>query len=187
MSPRCVDVLEGLLTKDPSKRLGCAHAAAAAADARARLKGEGGRNSAAGGGGGGGGGGGRGLKKSSGVDAGNRPSLLRQALVGTRDDTGDDLDSTSSSSSSSSSSSRYRDERGTVTGVMFLTNGHTIEVECGRDAGAEEIKAHPFFDGIDWKAMLRGEVPPPWTPVRKMQERDREREMEKREKREKRD
>ncbi len=30
--------------------------------------------------------------------------------------------------------------------------------------GAEEIKAHPFFKGIDWAALERREVTPPWTP-----------------------
>jgi hypothetical protein len=27
-----------------------------------------------------------------------------------------------------------------------------------------QIKAHPFFRGIDWDALLRKEVSPPWVP-----------------------
>ena len=30
---------------------------------------------------------------------------------------------------------------------------------------AEEIKAHPFFEGLDWGALERKEIPPPWKPV----------------------
>lgn len=31
-------------------------------------------------------------------------------------------------------------------------------------ADAEEVKAHPFFEGLDWKALERKEIPPPWKP-----------------------
>jgi serum/glucocorticoid-regulated kinase 2 len=30
--------------------------------------------------------------------------------------------------------------------------------------GGEEIKAHPFFSGMDWAAMMRKEIPPPFKP-----------------------
>ncbi|RKO88226.1 kinase C-like protein, partial [Blyttiomyces helicus] len=33
----------------------------------------------------------------------------------------------------------------------------------GRD-DAEEIKRHPWFDGVDWDAFLEKRVPPPWVP-----------------------
>jgi protein-serine/threonine kinase len=29
------------------------------------------------------------------------------------------------------------------------------------------LKAHPFFDGIDWDALLKKEIPPPFKPVLK--------------------
>lgn len=31
--------------------------------------------------------------------------------------------------------------------------------------GAEEIKAHPFFKSIDWSALDKMEITPPWTPA----------------------
>lgn len=31
--------------------------------------------------------------------------------------------------------------------------------------GADEIKAHAFFEGVPWKALLRREVPMPWRPA----------------------
>jgi len=30
--------------------------------------------------------------------------------------------------------------------------------------GGKEIKAHPFFRGLDWAALDRMEIPPPWRP-----------------------
>lgn len=30
---------------------------------------------------------------------------------------------------------------------------------------AADIKAHPFFEGLDWDALERKEIPPPWKPV----------------------
>jgi serine/threonine protein kinase len=35
----------------------------------------------------------------------------------------------------------------------------------GGSEDAEEIKAHPWFEGIDWNAFLRKEIPAPYTPV----------------------
>ena len=29
---------------------------------------------------------------------------------------------------------------------------------------AEEIKSHPFFEGLDWKALENKQIPPPWKP-----------------------
>ncbi|KAA0152224.1 hypothetical protein FNF29_04088 [Cafeteria roenbergensis] len=29
---------------------------------------------------------------------------------------------------------------------------------------ASDIKSHPFFAGVDWAALARREIPPPWTP-----------------------
>lgn len=29
---------------------------------------------------------------------------------------------------------------------------------------AEEIMEHPFFQGIDWKALEEKRIPPPWRP-----------------------
>ena len=34
---------------------------------------------------------------------------------------------------------------------------------CGA-GDAAEVKAHPFFGGVDWAALLDGRVPPPWVP-----------------------
>jgi serine/threonine protein kinase len=34
----------------------------------------------------------------------------------------------------------------------------------GTDRDAEEIKAHPFFRGLDWLALERKEVTPPYQP-----------------------
>lgn len=31
--------------------------------------------------------------------------------------------------------------------------------------GAHEIRAHAFFEGVDWDALMRREVSPPWRPV----------------------
>jgi hypothetical protein len=33
---------------------------------------------------------------------------------------------------------------------------------------AEEIKAHPFFKGIDWEAVMRKEVPPEFKPPNRL-------------------
>ena len=30
---------------------------------------------------------------------------------------------------------------------------------------AEELKAHPFFDGLDWVALENKQIPPPWKPT----------------------
>lgn len=30
---------------------------------------------------------------------------------------------------------------------------------------AEEVKAHPFFDGLDWNALENKQIPPPWKPT----------------------
>ena len=30
---------------------------------------------------------------------------------------------------------------------------------------AEELKAHPFFDGLDWTALENKQIPPPWKPT----------------------
>jgi Serine/threonine protein kinase len=35
----------------------------------------------------------------------------------------------------------------------------------GGPGDAEEIKAHPWFDGVDWDAILRKEVQAPFTPI----------------------
>jgi len=37
----------------------------------------------------------------------------------------------------------------------------------GANGDAAELKAHPFFHGIDWDALLRKEIPPPFKPVLK--------------------
>ncbi|KAJ1554361.1 Serine/threonine-protein kinase N2, partial [Cladochytrium tenue] len=34
----------------------------------------------------------------------------------------------------------------------------------GGRLGAEEIKRHSYFAGLDWDAMLKKAVPPPWKP-----------------------
>ena len=34
----------------------------------------------------------------------------------------------------------------------------------GVDGGAAELKRHQWFDGLDWDALVRREVPPPWVP-----------------------
>lgn len=31
--------------------------------------------------------------------------------------------------------------------------------------GAADVKAHPFFSSIDWDALLRLEIPPPFNPL----------------------
>ena len=33
--------------------------------------------------------------------------------------------------------------------------------------GAKNVKAHPFFSGVDWDKVSRREVPPPWAPTKK--------------------
>jgi serine/threonine protein kinase len=35
----------------------------------------------------------------------------------------------------------------------------------GGDGDWTEIKVHPFFDGIDWDALLRKEIEPEWKPA----------------------
>jgi len=37
----------------------------------------------------------------------------------------------------------------------------------GAKGDAAELKAHPFFEGINWDALLRKEIPPPFKPVLK--------------------
>ncbi|KAJ3290953.1 Serine/threonine kinase [Rhizoclosmatium sp. JEL0117] len=37
----------------------------------------------------------------------------------------------------------------------------------GGRLGSEEIKQHPYFDGIDWNAMMQKKVTPPWKPTLK--------------------
>ena len=32
-------------------------------------------------------------------------------------------------------------------------------------ADAEEVKMQPFFEGMDWAALERKEIPPPWKPT----------------------
>ena len=32
--------------------------------------------------------------------------------------------------------------------------------------GASEIKCHPFFESIDWPALYRREIPPPFNPLK---------------------
>jgi hypothetical protein len=34
----------------------------------------------------------------------------------------------------------------------------------GSHGGASEIKKHPFFAEIDWNAMMRKKIPPPYKP-----------------------
>ena len=40
------------------------------------------------------------------------------------------------------------------------------QLRLGSGAGdAEDIKTHPFFYGLDWKALENKEIPPPWKPT----------------------
>ena len=41
----------------------------------------------------------------------------------------------------------------------LLTKAVDKRLGCGPD-GIAEVKAHPFFSGIDWEAMLRMEIKP---------------------------
>ena len=39
-------------------------------------------------------------------------------------------------------------------------------LRLGSGAGdSEDIKVHPFFDGLDWKALENKQIPPPWKPT----------------------
>lgn len=41
----------------------------------------------------------------------------------------------------------------------------TLRLGCRvGDGGVEAIKAHPFFEGMDWEALLARRVTPPWVP-----------------------
>jgi serine/threonine protein kinase len=35
----------------------------------------------------------------------------------------------------------------------------------GGPSDAEEIKAHPWFEGVDWDSYLRKEIPAPYVPI----------------------
>jgi len=32
------------------------------------------------------------------------------------------------------------------------------------DGDVEAVKAHPFFEGLDWEALYRRQIEPPWRP-----------------------
>jgi hypothetical protein len=40
-------------------------------------------------------------------------------------------------------------------------------VRLGSAGGAQEVRAHRFFHGVDWEALLRREVVPPFNPCRR--------------------
>jgi protein-serine/threonine kinase len=50
-----------------------------------------------------------------------------------------------------------------VKGLLNRNPKHRL----GAKDDARELKIHPFFDGIDWDALLRKEIPPPFKPVLK--------------------
>jgi hypothetical protein len=35
----------------------------------------------------------------------------------------------------------------------------------GGRLGAEEVKKHPYFNGVDWDAFMTKKVTPPWKPT----------------------
>ena len=39
------------------------------------------------------------------------------------------------------------------------------EERLGSTKGAEEIKGHPWFENIDWTALLRSSIKPPFLPI----------------------
>ena len=46
---------------------------------------------------------------------------------------------------------------------QLLTRDPHKRLGCG-DGDAAEVKKHPFFSFIDWKALLKGRMKPPWKP-----------------------
>ena len=40
-----------------------------------------------------------------------------------------------------------------------------VDRRLGSVNGAADVKAHAFFRGVDWDAVVNKEVPPPWVPV----------------------
>lgn len=45
----------------------------------------------------------------------------------------------------------------------FLCADQSLRMGCS-PAGAEEIKNHKWFRGVDWQMVLKRQVPPPWIP-----------------------
>jgi len=40
-----------------------------------------------------------------------------------------------------------------------------LNLRLGRDKnGSEEVKAHSWFRGVDWRMVFERRVPPPWVP-----------------------
>ncbi|KAI8588262.1 kinase-like domain-containing protein [Geranomyces variabilis] len=53
----------------------------------------------------------------------------------------------------------------TLSLLQGLMNKNPARRLGGGRLGAEEIKRHPYFIGVDWKAFMDKRVPPPWVPT----------------------
>ncbi|KAJ3166445.1 Serine/threonine kinase [Geranomyces variabilis] len=53
----------------------------------------------------------------------------------------------------------------TLSLLQGLMNKNPARRLGGGRLGAEEIKRHPYFIGVDWKAFMDKRIPPPWVPT----------------------
>ena len=45
----------------------------------------------------------------------------------------------------------------------FLCAERNIRLGCSK-SGPDEVKAHKWFKGVDWKVVFDRKIPPPWIP-----------------------